>query len=144
MLISKIYHLRNSHIELKYHQQTAGVARNNISLFYHNLHYDLLVPIAPVQESYFQKNDPQKEEIFLHDNYNIPVFYKSSKSPSILEVFKLLKDARNLQKSSICSQVPYSVDFSSTFIVDLEKLRDVSDIKENNTEALEHHSQPLR
>ena len=85
----------------------------------------------------------QSETEYLYDDENMAIF-KTPEKLSIKEIFHVL--ILNIDKNEhyVCKNVPYRVNHSSNFIVDLSRLSSVEYVKCNDREVMEHHWQTLR
>ena len=63
----------------------------------------------------------------LHDLKELPVYAQPCKMLSTQEVIGVLLNAE-LQKSSICTKVPFSVEINAVFVIDLNKLASPNDV----------------
>lgn len=63
----------------------------------------------------------------LHDMKGLPIYAQPTKMLSIQDVVGILLSSK-LEDSSICSQVPFSVEVNAVFVIDLNKLSSPSDV----------------
>ena len=63
----------------------------------------------------------------LHNKKELPIYTRASKMLSTQECVHVLLYSE-LEKSSICTRVPFAIDINSVFIVDMNKLASTKDI----------------
>ena len=85
-------------------------------------------------------NTPEEME-YLHGNMTLPIYSTEVNMPSFEHIVKILTNEDN---SKICEDVPSRVLSSASFVVDISKLNNPTDVKCNDGEAMEHHGQKLR
>lgn len=81
---------------------------------------------------------------YLHNDMSLPIYSQKKEKYSTQDIIKIMLDTPKKHAKLVCKKCPHNIHFSSSYLVDLNCMDSIADIKGNDSCPMNHHGQPLR